>query len=199
LEEAAQVLEKGGIVAHPTESFYGLGVDATNERAVSHLLKLKGRPEGKPILVLVSSVSMLERYVTQVPPLAMELIEAFWPGGLTLIFHAAKGIPEKLTGGGGKLGMRLSSNLVATSLVERLGRPMTSTSANLSGMPPLVSAGQVADALGEGIDLIVDGGDTPGQKGSTVLDTTSYPFTIVREGLISREELKKVLGPEALS
>jgi len=199
MEEAAEIIKRGGVVAYPTESFYGLGVDATNEGAVSRLLELKERPRGRPILVLVSSLFMLKQYVTRVSPKAMALIEAFWPGGLTLIFHVSRGIPEGLTGGTGKLGVRLSSNRIATSLVEEVGRPVTSTSANLSGMPPLVTAVQVAEVLGDGVDLILDGGKTPGQMASTVLDTTSYPFTILREGLVGREALMKILGPDGLS
>lgn len=188
-ERAGDLILSGGVVALPTESFYALAVDAFNESAILRLLELKGRREDNPVLILIHSKNELERYVAMVPPAARRLMEAFWPGGLTMVFEAVKGIPAALTGGTGKIGIRVSSHPMPTALAGLVGGPITGTSANRSGEPACVSAQEVLHALEGGVDLILDGGSTPGGKGSTVLDVTFDPPRIVREGMITREEL----------
>lgn len=175
LAEAAGVISKGGIVAVPTESFYGLAVDATNETAIERLLEVKNRPPDNPILILISSSSVLERYVRDVSPTARRLIQSFWPGGLTIIFEAGPAISPLLTAGTGKIGVRLSSHPVPTELSKIAGVPITGTSANISGQSACVTGAEVMAAFGNGIDLILDGGQTPGGKGSTILDGTTAP------------------------
>ncbi|MFZ0447916.1 MAG: L-threonylcarbamoyladenylate synthase [Desulfatiglandaceae bacterium] len=190
IRRAVRIILDGGVVAFPTESFYGLGVDATRHEAVGRLFRIKARDQGQPILILIPSLESLEQYVAAVPKVARELINVFWPGGLTLIFEATEQVLPLLTGGTGKIGVRLSSHPVAALLACTLGHPITGTSANLSGNPPARSAGEVSRAFGKGMDLILDGGRTQEVKASTVLDVTVDPPVVLREGMISTSDLK---------
>jgi L-threonylcarbamoyladenylate synthase len=187
--EAAETLRSGGLVAYPTESFYGLAADIGNETAILRLFRVKKRATGKPVLLLIPSVESLKRYATIVPEPAQRLMDAFWPGGLTLIFEARKDVSMLLTAGTGKVGIRLSSHPIATALAQAMGSAITGTSANISGALPCNTSHGVASALGKGVDRILDGGETPGQMPSTVLDMTTRPPTVLREGLISQEAL----------
>ena len=189
LSKASRVITSGGLVAFPTESFYGLGVDATNEDAIQLLLDVKERGGEHPILILIPSQDILAQYVQEIPAVAGQLVKAFWPGGLTLIFQADKNVSPLLTAGTGKIGIRLSSHSVATGLALEAGIPITGTSANMTGTPPCDSAEEVFRAMGKKVDLILDGGKTEGRKGSTVLDVTVNPPEILREGMVSRDEL----------
>jgi len=194
IELGAEVLLKGGAVVFPTESFYGLGVNALDEKALQRLFRIKGRREGHPVLILIPSVDVLERYVARVPPLARRLMERFWPGGLTLVLEARHGLSPLLTGGTGKIGIRLSSHPVPTRLAAEVGTAITGTSANPTGSPACRSAREVMETLGEEVDLILDGGRTPGGKGSTVLDVTVHPPRFIREGMVEKEILEPHLA-----
>ena len=189
ISRAAGVILSGGVVALPTESFYGLAVDATNEKAIKRLLQLKKRQETHPILLLIDSRDVLEGLVKEIPRVAWKLMDAFWPGGLTLVFKAGSGVSPLLTGGGGTIGVRLSSHPIPTELARAAGVPITGTSANLSGHAPCKEAKDVFGSLGGQIDLLVDGGKTAGGKGSTVLDVTVDPPVILREGMVSRDQI----------
>jgi L-threonylcarbamoyladenylate synthase len=193
LSRAARVVLSGGIVAVPTESFYGLSVNASDEQAIHRLLGAKRIEGGHPILLLVSSVEMLKDYVQDIPPIARRLIDRFWPGGLTLVMEAGPSVSTLLTAGTEKIGIRLSSHPVATGLAHAVGLPITGTSANITGSKPCVSADEVQASLGNDVDLILDGGRTEGGKGSTVIDLASDPPRIVREGMITRAELREFL------
>lgn len=193
LSKAADVIKSGGLVAMPTESFYGLAVSATNTRAIQRLLDVKKRSSDRPILILIPSVEHLDQYVTHTPEIARLLMDEFWPGGLTLIFESKPILPRELTAGTGKIGIRLSSHPVATALTQAVGLPITATSANISGQPACSSAKEVFQSLGESVDLILDGGETAGGKGSTVLDVTVDPPVVVREGMVSWEKIDKCL------
>jgi L-threonylcarbamoyladenylate synthase len=187
--EAAEILKSGGLVAYPTESFYGLAADVDNETAILRLFRVKKREAGKPVLLLIPSVPYLKRYAANIPETAIRLMDVFWPGGLTLIFEARKDVSTLLTAGTGKIGIRLSSHPVATALAQATGSAITGTSANISGEAPCNTSYGVASALGNDVDRILDGGETPGQKPSTVLDMTTRPPTVLREGLIETETL----------
>jgi L-threonylcarbamoyladenylate synthase len=193
LNKARQILLTGGLVAFPTESFYGLAVNASDENAISRLFKVKKRRDNSPILVLIPSLEYLEGYVADVPEIALRLVERFWPGGLTLLFKAGPDISQLLTAGTGKIGVRISSHPVAAALALAVGSPVTGTSANISGMPGCVSAEEVYSSLGSGVDLILDGGRTKGGKGSTILDVTVNPPEILREGMVGREDINILL------
>jgi L-threonylcarbamoyladenylate synthase len=193
IQDAAQVILSGGVVAVPTESFYGLAVHSLNERAIERLFVLKRRREDNPLLILIASGENLGSYVTEVSNKARKLVERFWPGGLTLVFVAEPALPPSLTSGTGKIGVRLSSHPVPRALAQAVGAPVTGTSANRSGQPNCLTAEEVMAAVGGDIDLIVDGGRTPGGKGSTVLDVTVDPPVVLREGMVSREDLRPFL------
>jgi len=194
IQEAAQVIHEGGVVAVPTESFYGLAVHALDEKAIGRLFAVKRRREDNPVLILIPSKEGLSSYVTEVHEKDRKLMKRFWPGGLTMVFFAGPILPRSLTAGTGKIGVRLSSHPVPTELARAVGAPITGTSANRSGRPSCSTAEEVMEALGEDIDLILDGGKTAGGKGSTVLDVTTDPPVVLREGIVSRNELSPFLS-----
>jgi L-threonylcarbamoyladenylate synthase len=193
IQEAAKVILSGGVVAVPTESFYGLAVHALDERAVERLFAAKGRREDKPVLILIASIQTLDSYVKEVSDKARKIIERFWPGGLTLVFRARPNLPDLLTAGTGKIGVRLSGHAVPRELARAVGAPITGTSANRSGQPSCSTAQEVMVAVGEEIGLILNGGRTSGGKGSTVLDVTVNPPAVLRDGIVSRDELRPFL------
>ena len=194
LHHAKDVILAGGVVAVPTESFYGLAVSVVDENAVHRLMSIKKRPEKNPILILISSADDLDRYVVQVPAMARELIRRFWPGGLTLVFQGKEDLSRMLTSGTGQIGVRLSSHPIPTELARLAGVAITGTSANVSGGPPCRSAAQVIKAIGDDIDLVIDSGETQGGKPSTVLKVTVQPPEILREGMVSRDLLMPFLS-----
>jgi L-threonylcarbamoyladenylate synthase len=187
----AETISGGGVVALPTESFYGLSVDATNAQAVERIFAIKKRASELPILILISSVGELAKYVIEVPPAAKKMGERFWPGGLTMIFESAPILPSSLTGCTGKIGIRISSHPIAHAIPKALLVPITGTSANVSGTPPCTTADQVLECIGTEVDLVLDGGPTQGRDPSTVLDMTCNPPLIVREGMIKVEEIMR--------
>ena len=175
-------LKRGGMVAFPTESFYGLGVDALNSDAVGRLFAIKGRPESKPVLVLVGSVAMAEALAPEISTGARELMARHWPGQLTLVLRAAPHVPSQLTAGTGTIGVRIPGHAVALGLVSVAGLPVTAPSANPSDLPPPATAESVREYFGQRLDLILDGGPTAGGPASTVADCTVWPPRILRQG-----------------
>jgi L-threonylcarbamoyladenylate synthase len=194
INRAAKSILSGGLVAYPTESFYGLAVDATNEEAIRRLFRVKKRRTSRPVLILIPSVEILNHYANSIPPIAHRLIETFWPGGLTLVFEAGPRVSPLLTAGTDKIGIRLSSHPVATALTLAMGVPITGTSANISGEPACRDAEAVSACLGQEVDLILDGGKTAGEVGSTVLDVTLDPPQILREGMVHQGRLEEVIS-----
>ena len=193
IDTIQSVLNSGGVIAFPTDTFYGLGADPFNPDALAKIFRIKQRPADKPLLALIHTLGQLEDLTQEVTDNARKLMEHFWPGPLTLIFKAAPGLPDTLTAGTGTIGIRLPSHLSIHKLLEKLNRPLTAPSANISGTGELRTAQEVERALGDKIDLIVDGGPAPGGKPSTVLDTTTNPPTLLREGAVSRSDLESVL------
>lgn len=191
LETIQSVLDSGGVIAFPTDTFYGLGADPFNPEAISKIFRIKLRPADKPLLVLIHSPDQVDRLTDQITPLAKLLMRLFWPGSLTLLFKAAPGLPRELTAGTGKVGIRLPAHLFTLQLLEGLDCPLTAPSANISGAREPVTAGEVVSA--GALDVIVDGGPAPGGKPSTILDATTNPPTLVREGAVSRKDLQMVL------
>ena len=188
LEEAKDVLLSGGVVAFPTESFYGLAVNAMDEKAIDRLFSIKNREPDLPVLILIPSLDTLNIYVEEIPEIARILIKQFWPGGLTMLFKAMPCISQRLTAGTGKIGVRLSSHPIATALAQTIKAPITGTSANISGRPACMRAMEVYNDFKKGV-LILDGGETGGGKGSTILDVTVKPPKIMREGMIGSDRL----------
>src|SRR5207302_2721565 len=194
LRETCDVVRGGGVIAFPTETFYGLGVDPFNVQAVQRLYTLKGRsPQTSPVLVLIRSRHELLALVSEITPAAERLMEACWPGPLTLVFRAAVAVPSVLTAGTGTVGVRHSAYPDVQRVLEMIGGPLTGTSANRTGQPPATTAEEVEHAFGATVDLIVNGGPTPGGLPSTVVDTTVSPPRIIREGCVSQAALRAVL------
>ena len=184
IDEAAAVLRADGLVAFPTETFYGLGAAALRPSAARRVCEVKGRPEGKPLLVLVDSIAMTERLATTISPRARALMARHWPGALTLVLPARPEIPTEVTAGTGTIGVRLSAHPVARALVAALGGPITAPSANPSDRPPPTTAAAVVAYFGDALPLILDGGATAGGEPSTVLDVTVEPPRVIRAGAV---------------
>lgn len=182
-----RVLGKGGLIALPTESFYGLAVAPSDEQALARLWQIKGRSKGKPILVLIGDLSQVRPLVQSIPPAATILMKAFWPGPLTIVFPSAIGLSDAVTAGTGSVGIRLSAWQPLCDLLHRVG-PVTGTSANREGMPPPTTAEEVRSSLGDALDLIVDAGPTPGGRPSTVIDVRGS-IRIIRDGAIDRNAI----------
>ncbi|MDH4097630.1 MAG: L-threonylcarbamoyladenylate synthase, partial [Nitrospira sp.] len=161
LNRVKQVVADGGIVAVPTETYYGLAVNPFDQQAVDRLLRIKGRAEGKPILVLIGNPGQLSMLVQEVSRAAALLMEKFWPGPLTILFTAAPLLPNNLTAGTGTIGVRFSSCSPLTELLTVTG-PLTGTSANRAGDSPAQDASRIQESLGQDIALIIDAGPTPG-------------------------------------
>ena len=193
LTRAIEILANGGIIAYPTETFYGLGADATNEKAIENIFAVKGRNFKTPVSLIIGQADDIHPLVRDVTQTAKKLMAAFWPGALTIVFSAADIVSPLLTAGSGKIGLRVSSHPGAQGIVQKLKRPLTATSANLSGAPECTRASEVVDQLSNKIDAIIDLGDTPGAKGSTIIDVTCDPPVILREGVISRQTIEKYI------
>ena len=193
LAKAAQVLRQGGILAYPTETLYGLGVDPFREEALERLFLLKGRPREMPVSVLVRDEGMMREVVRVIPPMAFALIRAFLPGPLTLVLPALTGLPARLTAGSGKIGVRISPHPLVADLFRFYPFPVTTTSANPSGMAAARTGAEVAAYFPVGLDCILDAGPVPGEVGSTVVDLTGERPEILREGVLSREEIAGVV------
>jgi L-threonylcarbamoyladenylate synthase len=189
VDDSLKILEQGGIVAYPTESFYALGVNALNEPAVKKLLHLKKRPAEKAIPVIIGTRSLLETIVKTIPFQARNLMDQFWPGALTLIFYAGEIVPELLLGGGGKIAVRIPGDSFALALAQASPFPVTATSANTSGGNPSRRAQEVVQYFGNEVDLVIDQGETPGGEPSTILDVTVEPSRVIRKGKISPDLL----------
>ena|GEM_PF-346242 len=181
---AADLLRAGGVVAFPTETYYGLAVDPFNQQALDRLFAVKRRPYRLPILVLVSDCGQLPLLIDDLPAMYHHLIKWFWPGPLTLVCPALPELPPQLTGNTRTIGVRRSSGMTATALVAAFGSPITATSANIHGFPAAVSAREVKRIFAGEIDLIVDGGNTPGGAGSTLIKLEQGTLRCIREGKI---------------
>ncbi|HUJ78769.1 MAG TPA: L-threonylcarbamoyladenylate synthase [Nitrospiria bacterium] len=191
LDEAGRCLARDGIIAFPTESFYGLGVMATSAAAVERLFTVKRRPADQPVPVIVTDRHQVTQLIETVPELAERLMARFWPGPLTLVMAARATVPSRLTGGTGRLGVR-QPGLPLPALIAAAVGPITATSANRSGAPPATTAQTVESVFHDEIECILDGGPSPGGAPSTVLDLTVSPPRLVRPGRISRERLLAV-------
>jgi len=188
-ERAALLIKKGGVVAFPTETTYGLAVDPFSPAALSRLYRIKARSHNKALPVLVSNRKQLSLLVRSVPPQYSVLMKKYWPGPLTLIFDAKDEIPVELTGHSGSVAIRISSHPVAKQFVEAVGGPVTATSANISGQPAALTAAQLNDRLGDSIDLLlpfdygVEGGC------STIVASSGESISLVRAGVLDFKDL----------
>jgi L-threonylcarbamoyladenylate synthase len=192
-DEARRVLKGNGIIAVPTETFFGLAVNPFQEAALSRLFALKQRAPEKPVLLLVDGQAMLKQLVREVPNPARRLMEKFWPGPLTIILPSLPQLPRLITAGTGTVGVRHPRHPLTCRLITELGYPITGTSANRSGRPPLTRTDEVVRELGAEVDLILDAGDCPGGKPSTIIDVSSSPPRLVRAGAVPASELAEIV------
>lgn len=179
---AAEVLRAGGLVAFPTETVYGLGVNLWDKKAIDRLYEVKKRPKDKPFSITIADPNKVKDFAFNIPPLAYRLMEKFWPGPLTIILESKDG----------KVGIRVPRNLIALRLIEKSNVPVVAPSANLSGNPPPKTAEDVLRDLNGLIEMVLDEGRTEIGIESTVIDLTVSPPKILREGAISAGEIKNV-------
>jgi len=190
LSITAGKLEKGGIVVFPTSSFYGLGASAFKPDTLRRVYTAKRRPPGKPLLVLIASMEQLSALAKEVPKTAEQLIRAFWPGQVTLVFDAHPELPALLTAHSGKIGVRLAAHPVAVALLQKFGGPISGTSANLSGAAACTAVSELDERLKNEVDVILDAGTLGGGFPSTVVDVTVEPVKVIREGIITAEQIR---------
>jgi L-threonylcarbamoyladenylate synthase len=179
----AEVLRRGGIVAYPTETFYGLGALARDEAAVQRLSAAKGRPDGKPLPVIAADVAQV-REVAELGPEAMRLAAALWPGPLTLVLPARPGVASAVVAGTGTVGVRVTGSEVARALAAQAGGAVVSTSANLSGEAPPARASELSPALRARLDAVLDAGPAPGGLPSTIVALEGEMPRLLRDGAV---------------
>lgn len=189
LLEAAAIIRSGGIVAFPTETYYGLAADPFAPAALEKIFRIKKRSLTKPLMTLVSSTDQVNLLAAKIPREFEMLINRFWPGPLTLIFPARPSLPVLLTCNSGTVGIRISSHPWARMLTEITGQPITATSANISGHQPAATAENVYQQLGRRVDLIIDGGPTPGRLSSTLIALLAGELRIIREGALPAQQI----------
>ena len=194
ISRAAHILKQGGTVAFPTETVYGLGADALDPAAVRRIFEAKGRPADNPLIVHIASMDSLDKIATDIPPIAFELMDAFWPGPLTLVLKRRSAVPDITTGGLDTVAVRMPDNPVALALIKDAGTPLAAPSANTSGRPSPTTAGHVVSDLSGRIDAVIDGGAVEVGVESTVLDVTSDVPVILRPGGVGLEDIKKHVG-----
>ncbi len=195
IRKAVEVIEKGGIIVYPTETFYGIGADPRNEEAIERIFQIKGRKRDMPILLIIGKRDMLYDLVKEIPDVGNKLMNRFWPGPLTIIFQANENVSPLLHAGKGKIGIRLSGNPISRKLSELSKIPITGTSANRSGRPPCRTVEEILSEL-RGVDLVLDSGRIDSRLPSTVIDVTEDPPKIIREGIVSKEEIMDCIGEE---
>lgn len=193
IRRAVDILGQKGVLVFPTSGLYGLGADALSAEAVHRVFTIKQRPAHMPVLVMLSGIDDMAKVVRMVPDHAQPLLR-LWPGGITLIFEAGHQVPENLTAGTGKIGVRLPKNPVARALTETFGGPVTGTSANLSGGKAPSSIADLDVRIGSQADLVLDAGVLAGGSGSTILDVTCWPVKMVREGAVKRKAIDHILS-----
>lgn len=192
ISKTRKVLRGGGVIAFPTDTFYGLGADPYNKGAVEKIYDIKDRERDKPLLLLVDSFKKFDDLVEKPSEAGIKLIESFWPGPLTLLFKPKHSINKNITAN--LIAIRQPGSSTTLKFLSALEHPLTAPSANISGDSPKTSAQQVIDNLGDKVDLILDGGTCPGGKPSTLVDTTTTPIRLVRSGAISFEKIKTTLN-----
>ena len=188
------VISDGGVIGYPTETIYGIGGDATNARVVERVNDLKKRDARHPMLVLVGRKSDIRQLARRISVKAEVLMDRLWPGPLTLVFDALPVLPKGVLSEEGHVGVRISSDPVCQALLETLGKPLISTSANPHGKKPARSAAEVRGYFGTSLDMIIDGGERSGRVPSTVLDVSREPPRLLREGAVKRADIEELIG-----
>ncbi|MDH4270271.1 MAG: L-threonylcarbamoyladenylate synthase [Dehalococcoidia bacterium] len=190
IKKGVKILQKGGVIAFPTDTVYGLGADAFNPSAVERIYEIKNRPRYQQFPLLIADVKQLTALAEPIPEIAWFLARRFWPGGLTLVLSRKDSVPAYLTSRS-SIAVRIPNHPVCQALIQNLGNPLIGTSANVSGQPAALTAEEVEQQLGGKIDLIINGGQCPGDKESTIVDITIEPPVILRQGVIPSYEIAK--------
>lgn len=184
IKKAASILKKGGLVAFPTETVYGLGANMLNEKAIEKVYRIKNRPKNKPLTIHIADIEIVKKMVGEIPQKAKALMDKFWPGPLTLILKDKNGK---------RIGFRMPDNKIALSLIKEADVPIVAPSANISGERPPTSAKEVLEDLNGQIEMVLDGGETQIGIESTVVDLSGRNYKILRAGAISEEKIRKVI------
>jgi L-threonylcarbamoyladenylate synthase len=193
IERAAPLLHAGQVGAIPTETLYGLAVDPFNAAAVARVFTIKERHASQALPLVAADALQIDEWIGELPPLGLRLAERFWPGPLTLVLKAPRNLCAGVADARQTVGVRVPAHAVTRALCERCGRPLTATSANLSGQPATADPDEVARTLGSRLDLLVDAGVTAGGAPSTIVDLTASSPTLVRPGVISWEVIQQCL------
>jgi len=191
---AASFIERGRVIAVPTDTFYGLCADPFNLYAVERVFQLKARPETRALPILVNSIEQALMLARDVPDAFLTLAHKFWPGALTLVVEATHRLPLKVTGNTGRVALRWADSRIVTALIEAVGGPVTGTSANLSGRPSCTNVDQLVEQLGDRLPLILDAGDTGGTLGSTIVRIDGDTWSIARQGALPDSEIHRAFG-----
>jgi len=191
--KAGKIIQNSGIVIFPAKCLYGVAANALDEAAVESVFQLKHRPMNNPILVLIPDKAMVPDLAAHIPKTALKLMDAFWPGNLTLVFDAKSHISNRLTADTGKIGIRLPVHPVARALVKIVDAPITGTSANLSGQKSCHNINQLDPSIIESADFVLDAGNLKGGTGSTIADVSTSDVTLLRQGEVTAEQIKRVL------
>jgi len=193
IRRAAEILRAGGLVAFPTETVYGLGADASNEKAVARLYAVKGRPSDHPVIVHFDSLERALAWTRDAPAEAKRLAKHFWPGPLTLLVEASTGVPLKVTAHTGNVALRWPKSAIVDALIGLVKGPITGTSGNISGQPACATAIDLMEQLGDRLPLIIDAGETPGNLASTIVKLDGDDWMVMREGVVSEQEIRAAL------
>lgn len=194
LKQAADNFGPSKIIIYPTETFYALGTSFSDRVAIEKIFDLKGRNKHNPILLLIRDMATLPTLAARVPGQALLIAQKFWPGPLTLLFDAQDSLSSLLTADTGKIGCRISSCSTAQKLLTFLQSPLTSTSANLSGDISPTRIEHIPESIRNSVDIILDAGETPGGRPSTIIDVTKQPFSVVRDGAVPTKEILNCLA-----
>lgn len=193
IQEAAKWIQNGGVVALPTDTLYGLAVDPFSAAAVARLFAVKKRAAGHALPLIAADEAQVAEHLCELPPAGQRLADRFWPGPLTLLVTAPRRLARDVTGGTGRVGVRVPADAVARAICAAAGHPITATSANVSGEPPTADPDEVERALGDGVDLLIDTGPTRGDAASTIVDVTGADPVLVRAGAISWDDIQTCL------
>ena len=194
LKEVASLINDGGVVIFPTETVYGIGGDAFNEKAVEKIYELKSRPKSKAISLLIGDLSMIDDLAVDVSETERKIIENFFPGPLTIILKKSKKVPDIVTAGFDTVGVRMPENEIALKLIREVGKPLATPSANISGKPSGTEYSEIIKEFDGKIDCFIDGGKTKIGFASTIVKVENGEIKILREGKITKEDIEKVLG-----
>lgn len=194
VDKAVSILKDGGVIAFPTDTVYGIGANVFHEEAVKKIYKIKERPRDKPIAVLVSSIDEVKNIATDIPQIFYDLASRHWPGALTMILRSRQIVSSAVIAGLSTVGVRMPNDQITLSLIRKLGNPIAATSANLSGKTPATSAEQVRQFLKGRVDFIIDGGDAELGVASTVVDLSTSPPAVLRQGTLKIDKKYTIQG-----